>query len=178
MRWKFVVPVLAFFAVAALLYRGLYLDPREIPSALIGHPVPNFDLQPVPGYAPGLATGNLKAGDVVLVNVFASWCVSCREEHPLLLEMKRRGEVPIYGLDYKDEPKAAADWLARMGDPYSRTGMDIAGRVGIDWGVYGVPETYVITKDGKIAYKQIGPITPDDLNNKIMPLVRKLRAAG
>jgi cytochrome c biogenesis protein CcmG/thiol:disulfide interchange protein DsbE len=178
MRLKFIMPAVIFVAVAAFLYAGLYLNPRDIPSALIDHPVPIFDLKPVPGSEPGLASADLRAGKVVLVNVFASWCVSCREEHPLLLEMKRKGDVPIYGLDYKDDPKAAAEWLGRMGDPYSRTGLDLSGRVGIDWGVYGVPETYVITKDGRIAYKQIGPITPTDLNERILPLVRKLQAAG
>ena len=176
MRWIYILPVLGFVAVAGFLYKGLYLDPREIPSALIDHPVPTFDLQPVPGFAPGLSTSNLKAGDVVLVNVFASWCVTCRDEHPLLLEMRRKGEVPIYGIDYKDQPQAAAEWLDRMGDPYTRTGMDQTGRVGIDWGVYGVPETYVITKDGRIACKQIGAITPDALQNKLLPLIQKLRA--
>jgi cytochrome c biogenesis protein CcmG, thiol:disulfide interchange protein DsbE len=112
---------------------------------------------------------------VSLVNVFASWCVSCREEHPLLLRLKSEGIVPIHGLDYKDAPADAAKWLEDMGNPYTRTGADIDGQVGINWGVYGVPETFVIAADGRIAYKQVGPITEQVLHDKILPLVLKLK---
>lgn len=175
-RWMFLLPLVAFLAVVWFLYSGLYLHPRVIPTVMIGKTVPTFDLPPVDARAPGLSSDDLKKGQVVLVNVFASWCVSCRLEHPLLLEMKRKNLVPIYGLNYKDHPRDAGDWLDTMGDPYTRIGADATGRVGIDWGVYGVPETYVISKHGVIAYKQIGPITADDLRDTIMPLVAKLRA--
>ena len=170
-------PAAIFAVVALLLYRGLSLDPREIPSVMIDRPVPHFDLPPIAGHDLGLATTDLK-GQVVLINVFASWCVSCRVEHPLLLELKREGKLPVYGIAYKDNPKDSAAWLHQLGDPYSRTGADVSGRVGIDFGVYGVPESYLIGKDGRIAYKQIGPITPDDLKNKILPLAQKLQGEG
>jgi cytochrome c biogenesis protein CcmG/thiol:disulfide interchange protein DsbE len=107
--------------------------------------------------------------------VFASWCVACREEHPLLMRMKADGVLPIHGLNYKDEPDNAARWLNTMGDPYTRTGADRDGRVAIDWGVYGVPETFVIAKDGRIAHKHIGPLTPKTLEDTILPLIRRLR---
>ena len=171
-------PAVIFAAVAMLLYQGLSLDPRVIPSVMIDKPVPTFDLPPVANHTAGLSSADLHKGQVVLVNVFASWCVSCRVEHPLLLELKRQGVLPVYGIAYKDNPKDSAAWLAQLGDPYSRTGADVSGRVGIDFGVYGVPESYLIGKDGRIAYKQIGPITPDDLQNKILPLARKLGGQG
>lgn len=171
---KFILPLLPFLGLMVLLGVGLTLNPREVPSPLIGKPVPTFELPPVQGRTLGLSTTDLK-GEVSLVNVFASWCVACREEHPLLLELKRTGIVPIHGLNYKDKPYDAAKWLAELGDPYTRTGADIDGRVGIDWGVYGVPETFVIDRDGRIAYKHIGPVTRKALSDKIIPLIEELR---
>jgi cytochrome c biogenesis protein CcmG/thiol:disulfide interchange protein DsbE len=112
------------------------------------------------------------------VNVFASWCVACRDEHPLLMELKARNAVPIHGLNYKDAPDDAARWLDALGDPYARTGADRDGRVAIEWGVYGVPETFVIDREGQIAYKHIGPINPDVLQRKMLPLVEELRQRG
>ena len=165
---------LAFFAFVALLGTGLTMDPRVVPSPLIGKPVPQFSLPPVKGRILGLAGADLK-GEVSLVNVFASWCVACRAEHPLLMEFRKSGIVPIHGLNYKDRLDDAAAWLNKLGDPYTRTGADISGRVGIDWGVYGVPETFVIDRDGRIAYKQIGPLTPEALRDTIIPLINKLR---
>ena len=170
------VPALGFLCLALLLAGGLTRNPRLIPSPLIGKPVPDFQLPPVQGRQAGLASTDLK-GEVSLVNVFASWCVACRQEHPLLMEMARSGVVPIHGLNYKDEPGAADGWLRRHGDPYRRTGADVDGRVGIDWGVYGVPETFVIGADGRVAYKHVGPITPDFVNNQLLPLIKELRAA-
>lgn len=164
---------LAFFAFVALLGTGLTMDPRVVPSPLIGRPVPQFNLPPVKGRILGLASTDLK-GEVSLVNVFASWCVACRAEHPLLMELRKSGIVPIHGLNYKDRPDDAAAWLNKLGDPYTRTGADLSGRVGIDWGVYGVPETFVIDRDGRIAYKQIGPLTPEALRDTIIPLINKL----
>ncbi len=170
----FALPLVVFGAGAAILAAGLRLDPRTVPSPLIGKPVPRFDLPPVKGRTLGLATRDLK-GEVSLVNVFASWCVACRDEHPLLMELHNRGIVPIHGLNYKDQPDDAAGWLAQMGDPYTRTGADVNGRAAIEWGVYGVPETFVIDRDGRIAYKQIGPITPEVLREKLLPLIENLR---
>jgi cytochrome c biogenesis protein CcmG/thiol:disulfide interchange protein DsbE len=128
----------------------------------------------VQGRTLGLSSDDLH-GEVSLVNVFASWCVACREEHPLLLRLKNDGGVSIHGLNYKDHPDAAARWLNTMGDPYTRTGTDRDGRVAIDWGVYGVPETFVVGVDGTIAYKHIGPLNPESLDRTILPLVRRLR---
>ena len=173
-RLRYLAPVAAFITLALMLGWGLTHDPREIPSTLIGKPVPRFSLPPVKGRSLGLSDADLK-GEVSLVNVFASWCVACREEHPLLLKLKTDSVVPIHGLNYKDAPDDAARWLNTFGDPYTRTGADLNGRVGIDWGVYGVPETFVVGKDGRIAYKHIGPLTPEVLTNTILPLIGRLR---
>ncbi|MFN7085253.1 MAG: DsbE family thiol:disulfide interchange protein [Burkholderiales bacterium] len=172
-RWGGFVPLLLFLGMVVLFGIGLTLNPREIPSPLIGKPVPEFSLPPVKGRTSGLASTDLK-GEVSLVNVFASWCVACRAEHPLLMELKEKGVVPIHGLNYKDKPEDAEKWLDDLGDPYTRTGADINGRVAIDWGVYGVPETFVIGRDGRIAYKQIGPLTPQIVQEKIVPLINEL----
>ncbi len=171
------LPLAVFVVMAVILGIGLTKDPRLVPSPLIGKPVPEFSLPPVKGRALGLSTADLK-GQVALVNVFASWCVACREEHPVLLELAKKGIVPIHGLDYKDKPADAQAWLDELGDPYTRTGADITGRVGIDWGVYGVPETFVVDRNGVIAYKHIGPITPKALEDTILPLVRKLQGGA
>lgn len=168
------LPVSVFFAITILLAVGLTMDPKKVPSPLIDKPVPEFGLPPVQGRELGLESADLR-GEVSLVNVFASWCVACRQEHPLLMELSRRNLVPIHGLNYKDEPDDAAGWLDALGDPYTRTGADLDGRVGIDWGVYGVPETFVIDKNGNIAYKHIGPISEQDWETKIRPLVEKLQ---
>src|SRR5512146_320704 len=178
-RWRLAgyLPLAVFGVVAVFLGIGLTLNPREVPSPLIGKPVPQFSLPPVQGRTLGLATADLK-GQVALVNVFASWCVACREEHPVLLELARKGIVPIHGLNYKDKPADAQGWLDELGDPYTRTGADISGRVAIDWGVYGVPETFVVDRNGVIAYKQIGPVTPKVLEDTILPLVRKLQGGA
>jgi cytochrome c biogenesis protein CcmG/thiol:disulfide interchange protein DsbE len=170
----YLLPVATFAALAALLGWALTHNPREIPSALIGKPVPEFSLPPVQGRALGLSKADL-TGEVSLVNVFASWCAACRDEHPLFMQLKASGGVPIHGLNYKDQPDHAARWLDTLGDPYTRTGADRDGRVAIDWGVYGVPETFVVTKDGRIAHKHIGPITSKDIEATILPLVRRLR---
>jgi cytochrome c biogenesis protein CcmG/thiol:disulfide interchange protein DsbE len=168
------VPPIAFVGLVIAFTLSLDRDPSRLPSTLVGKPVPEFSLPPVQGRALGLASADLK-GDVSLVNVFASWCVACREEHPLLMRMSAQGTVPIHGLNYKDKPDDAARWLDTMGDPYARTGADREGRVAIDWGVYGVPETYVIDREGRIAFKQIGPITPEILEHTILPIIARLR---
>ena len=176
MRLGYVAPIAVFVVFAIAMGIGLTLNPRDIPSALIGKPVPAFDLPAVPPRSLGLASDDLNKGDVALINVFASWCVACRVEHPILMELARSGIVPIYGLAYKDAPANSDRWLAQFGDPYTRTGVDRDGRVGIDWGVYGVPETFIVGGDGRIIDKHIGPISPADLKNKIIPLIEKARA--
>ena len=168
------IPLAVFIVMAVFLGIGLTMNPRNIPSPLIGKPVPEFSLTPVKGGTLGLASADLR-GEVSIVNVFASWCVACREEHPILMGIKEKGLVPLHGINYKDKPDDARAWLDEMGDPYTRIGADIAGKVAIDWGVYGVPETFVIDREGRIAYKQIGAVTPEILRDKIMPLVRKLQ---
>jgi cytochrome c biogenesis protein CcmG, thiol:disulfide interchange protein DsbE len=171
------VPLLVFVGIAIFLGIGLTRDPREIPSPLIGKPVPEFSLPPVRGRSLGLATADLR-GEVSLVNVFASWCVACRDEHPVLMDIKRAAIVPVHGLNYKDQPSHAAAWLDSMGDPYTRTGADLDGRVAIDWGVYGVPETFIVDREGRIVYKHIGAATPAVWNDKLLPLIRRLQRAA
>lgn len=168
-------PLFAFLALLVALGWALTRgDPSIIPSALIGKPVPEFDLPPVQGRTLGLSSEDLN-GEVSLVNVFASWCVACRDEHPLFMQLKSDSVVAIHGLNYKDRPQDAAAWLDNLGDPYARTGADLNGRVAIDWGVYGVPETFVVSAEGRIAYKHIGPVTREVLKESILPLVRKLQ---
>lgn len=177
---KFISPYLPIVFVLILgvfLAAGLFLDPKLIPSPLIGKPVPEFKLPPVKGRDMGLTSADLRKGEVSLVNVFASWCVACLDEHPFLMRLSAANTVVIHGLNYKDKPDDAAGWLKKYGDPYTRTGADLKGRVGIDWGVYGVPETFVIDKEGIIAYKHIGPINQKDLEETLLPLIKKLRNA-
>ena len=173
-RLAFLVPLALFGGLAAVLGVGLSLDPHEVPSPLIGKRVPEFELRPVKGRAHGLATADL-IGQVSLVNVFASWCVACRAEHPVLVDLARRNVVAVNGLNYKDAPDDAARWLDQWGDPYARTGADIDGRVAIDWGVYGVPETFLIDANGRIAYKHIGPMTAEFVRDKLLPMIETLR---
>lgn len=168
-----VLPVAIFSALAVVLGWGLTQEARVVPSALIGRPVPDFALPPVEGRDLGLSSADL-TGEVSLVNVFASWCTACRLEHPVFMEIGRTGLVRIHGINYKDRPQDAAKWLNTLGDPYTRTGADRDGRVSIDWGVYGVPETYVIDNQGRIAFKQVGPVTPEVFREKIGPLIEKL----
>ena len=172
---KLVIPLAAFLGIAAFLAIGLTRDPREVPSPLIDKPAPNFRIAQL-GNAAGAFSPEDMRGKVCLLNVWASWCVSCRAEHPLLVEMAKRKAVPIVGLNYKDKREDGLAWLGKLGDPYALSAYDVDGRVGIDYGVYGVPETFVIDKQGVIRYKQIGPITPEALEQTILPLIRKLEA--
>jgi len=171
-RWS--IPLAIFVVLVAFLWIGLGRDPREVPSPLIGKPAPAFKLAKLHTPNETLSASDLK-GKVWLLNVWASWCVSCREEHPLLVQLAKANIVPVYGLNYKDDPQAGRDWLVKNGDPYTASIVDRDGRVGIDYGVYGVPETFLIDKSGTIRYKQIGPITPQALQEKILPLVRELQ---
>lgn len=173
-RLLYALPAVGFAGIAAAFAWGLTRNPQELPSALIGKPVPTFSLPPVQGRKLGLSSADLK-GEVSLVNVFASWCVACRAEHPLFMQLAAKKVVPINGLNYKDAPQDAADWLDTLGDPYTRTGVDRDGRVAIDWGVTGVPETFVIDANGRVAYKQIGPVTRQALDETILPLIDRLR---
>jgi len=171
---KYLLPLAGFLILVGFFAAGLKLDPREVPSPLIGKPAPAFRL-PVLNEAGKTFSPEDMRGQVWLLNVWASWCGACREEHPLLMEISRSGALPLVGLDYKDTDADGAGVLTQAGNPYKVVATDADGRVGIDYGVYGVPETYVIDKAGVIRYKQIGPITEETLRDKIMPLVKGLQ---
>lgn len=170
---RFLWPLVAFLVLVGFLAVGLNLNPREVPSPLIDKPAPEFRTTLL--HEPERAVGKQDLiGKVWILNVWASWCTACREEHPVLVEWTKKAGVPVYGLNYKDEPGAAKQWLQRLGDPYTASLVDRDGRIGIDFGVYGVPETFVVDKTGIIRYKHIGPVTPQALRDTIEPLVRKL----
>ena len=171
------IPAIVFAVMAVLLAVGLNLNPREVPSPLIGKPAPTFELSRLKDPQATLGSADL-TGRVSLLNVWATWCVSCRAEHKLLMALAQTGEVDIYGLNYKDERDAALRWLQVYGDPYVANAFDDDGRVGIDWGVYGTPETFVIDGDGVIRHKVIGPLSADIVNQRILPLVRQLNSRG
>ena len=171
---RYLLPLGIFLVLVVFLGIGLGLNPREIPSPLIDKPAPAFELVQLHEPGKSLTTQDME-GKVWLLNVWASWCVSCREEHPVLVELAKTRVVPIVGLNYKDQRPEALRWLQQFGDPYVMSIVDGDGRVGINFGVYGVPETFVIDKTGVIRYKQIGPVTPKALQEKILPLVAKLQ---
>ena len=174
MKMKLLVPLGVFAVLFAFLFVGLSRDPREVPSPLIGKPAPPFTLTQLHEPSKTLGPADLK-GQVWLLNVWASWCVSCREEHPLLMQLARAKIVPIVGLDYKDKVDEGKAWLADHGDPYTLSVVDADGRAGIDWGVYGVPETFVVDRKGVIRYKHIGPVTAQAVETKILPLLKELQ---
>jgi len=168
-RLLFLLPVLIFLALAALFLVRLYSgDPSQVPSALIGRPVPAFALDPLPGLlkegrpSPGLSSADLR-GQVTVVNVWASWCAPCREEHPALMELAKDPSIRVVGINYKDNPENARRFLGALGNPFAAVGVDPKGRAAIDWGVYGVPETFIVGPDGAIRHKHIGPLTPETL---------------
>ncbi len=171
---KYGVPIGVFLILVAFLFIGLGLNPREVPSPLIGKPAPDFQLPSVTAPQEQVGLEDLSR-EVSLFNVWASWCVSCRQEHPLLVELSRQGVVPIYGLNYKDERGDAVRWLRSLGDPYRASAYDVDGRVGLDWGVYGVPETFVVDREGIIRHKHTGPVTPQVWEQELLPLIRRLR---
>ena len=171
------LPAALFGALAAAFYWGLMNSDDRLPSALIGRAVPEFDLPPIEGRDDGLSSSDLQ-GEVSIVNVWASWCVPCRVEMPLLVELAAQGTVPIHGINYKDAPDAALAFLDETGDPYTRIGADRSGRASIDWGVYGLPETFVIDAQGRIAYKHVGPFDRRSLEQDILPVVRRLQSEG
>lgn len=171
---RYFIPLGLFVILVGFLAAGLRLDPREVPSPLVGKPAPAFRLPLLDEPRRALSRTDL-LGQVWMLSVWASWCVSCRQEHPLLVDLAKSGVVPIYGLNYKDPREEALAWLEQFGNPYKLSVSDTDGRVGMDYGVYGVPETYVIDRAGVIRYKQIGPITAETLQDTILPLVRKLK---
>ncbi len=170
---RFLIPLVIFFGLMAFLAAGLKLDPKEVPSPLIGKPAPGFALTRLDNPQQTIRREDM-LGKVWMLNVWASWCAACREEHPLLMEFAGRKLLPVYGLNYKDGRIAGQQWLARFGNPYTASLFDQDGRVGIDWGVYGVPETFIIDREGTVRLKHIGPLTPDVIRSRVEPLVRQL----
>jgi cytochrome c biogenesis protein CcmG/thiol:disulfide interchange protein DsbE len=170
---KFLIPLALFFTLVGFFAVGLHLDPREVPSPLIGKPAPDFALTQLDAPTQTIRRADM-LGKVWILNVWASWCDACRDEHPHLVEFAKTKAVPIYGLDYKDQREPAQAWLAQRGNPYDASLFDGDGRVGIDFGVYGVPETFVIDKQGVIRFKKIGALTPQVLQDEVLPLLRKL----
>ncbi|MGB1580160.1 MAG: DsbE family thiol:disulfide interchange protein [Nevskiales bacterium] len=177
MNWRYVLPAVFVIGLMVMLAIGLTLDPRKVPSPLIDKPAPAFSL-PSLHQPDQLVSQQSLRGQVHLLNVWASWCVACREEHEQIKQLATTYNIPIIGLNYKDERSDAIQWLERFGDPYQLIAVDYQGNVGIDWGVYGVPETFLIDQAGVIRYKHIGPIKPADIPQTILPLLRKLGATG
>jgi cytochrome c biogenesis protein CcmG, thiol:disulfide interchange protein DsbE len=171
--WRYLLPLALFIVLAGFLATGLKLNPREVPSPLVGKPAPAFQTTLVSDPTRRFSNQDM-AGQVWVLNVWASWCVPCQEEHPVVQELARRKLAPIYGLNYKDKREAGLAWLKKLGNPYTENLFDGDGRIGIDYGVYGVPETFIIDRAGVIRYKHIGPLTPDVLRDKIEPLLRQL----
>lgn len=170
---RFVIPLALFIVLLGFLAVGLNRDPREVPSPLVGKPAPAFEVPQLVAPDKTFAPKEM-LGKVWLLNVWASWCVSCRQEHPVLVEYAKKDNITVVGLDYKDQRIDGMRWLKQFGDPYVLSAFDADGRVGIDYGVYGVPETYLIDKAGTIRYKQIGPITPEVMEKKILPMMKEL----
>jgi len=173
MKAKFLVPLLLFFALVGFLAVGLKLDPHEVPSPLINKPSPAFKVPQLAQPEAMFSPEDVK-GKVWILNVWASWCVACREEHPLLVEFSHKKLLPVDGLNYKDQRPDGMAWLSQFGNPYDASLFDSDGRVGIDFGVYGVPETFIIDRDGVVRMKHIGPLTPEVIQTEIEPMVRKL----
>jgi len=170
---RFAIPLTVFVLIVGLLAYGLGLDPKKVPSPLIGKPAPAFSLARLDAPAQFVTQKDL-LGQVWVLNVWASWCISCRAEHEVITALSKQKLASVIGLNYKDARADARKWLEQFGDPYTTSIMDVEGRVGIDWGVYGVPETFIIDKDGLIRYKHIGPVTMESLEAELLPLLRKL----
>jgi len=172
---RYLVPLGIFAVLVAFLFRGLSLDPKLVPSPLVGKPMPAFSLTTLDDPGTTISDADIK-GKVAVLNIWATWCVSCRAEHEVLLLLAKSDKVDIYGLNYKDERIKAKQWLVQLGDPYVANAFDEDGRAGIDWGVYGAPETFIMDREGIIRHKHIGPLTVDALNNEILPLIAKLQS--
>lgn len=180
--WRMALPFAAFMALAALFLVGLFSgDPSKLPSALIGKKVPTFDLPPLEGLVrkgvpvAGLSTGDLVTGRVSIVNFWASWCIPCRIEHPFLVQLAEQSKAPLYGINYKDGTAGARRFLGRFGNPFVAVGVDARGATAIDWGVYGIPETFIISGEGTILYKHVGPINAETIAKTLLPLIEKAR---
>ena len=173
---RFLLPLGLFIALVVFLGIGLRLNPREVPTPFIGKPAPAFNLAQLHEPTKTISPQDM-AGQVWLLNVWASWCVACRVEHPVLMDLESQGVVPIVGLNYKDAREDGTRWLLQFGNPYQTSAFDADGRVGIDYGVYGVPETFVIDKLGVIRFKYIGPVTPEVIAEKFLPLIKELNRA-
>jgi len=173
---RYLVPLLLFVLLVGLLYRGLSLDPKIVPSPLIGKPMPAFSLTRLDDASATISDTDLR-GKVSMLNVWATWCTSCRAEHETLVEFARTGKIAIYGLNYKDDRADAQRWLMQLGNPYIANAFDPDGRTGIDWGVYGAPETFIMDKHGIIRHKHIGPLTGQVIATEILPLIAKLEAS-
>jgi cytochrome c biogenesis protein CcmG/thiol:disulfide interchange protein DsbE len=174
---RYLVPLVLFVVLVGFLFRGLSLDPKLVPSPLVGKPMPEFSLPRLKDPAATISDTDLK-GKVSILNIWATWCVSCRAEHEVILLLSRSRNVGIYGLNYKDDRAQAQQWLRQLGDPYVANAFDADGRVGIDWGVYGAPETFIMDQQGIIRHKHIGPLTVEILNEKILPLIDELQSAS
>jgi len=173
MKLRALIPLIIFLALVILLAFGLTNDPKKIPSPLINKAAPDFSLPTVLNPEQIVSRSDM-LGKVTLFNVWASWCAACRDEHPLLVEFAKQNNTAIYGLNYKDQRGDAIRWLQAFGNPYVSSAYDVSGNVGIDWGVYGVPETFLVDKKGIIRYKQIGPVTRQIIRDEILPLIHKL----
>jgi cytochrome c biogenesis protein CcmG/thiol:disulfide interchange protein DsbE len=183
-RLTVLIPLILFLALAALFFVRLFAgDPSQIPSALIGHPAPQTNLPPIDGLVrdgkpvPGLMAADF-AGAVTVMNVWASWCIPCHDEAPLLMQLAADRRIRVVGINYKDQPDNARRFLGRYGNPFAASGADLSGRAAIEWGVYGVPENFIIGRDGRIAYKLVGPLTAENLEQVVKPAIAKALAAG
>lgn len=183
--WRTVLPLAVFAGLTGLFFFGLQTgDPSRLPSALIGKPAPEFSLPPLEGLntngqpVPGFSRADLTKGKVSIVNVWASWCIPCRAEHPFLVQIGKQSGAPLYGLNYKDPPEAARRFLGHYGNPFTGVGVDSSGRTSIDWGVYGVPETFIISGDGRILHKHVGPIDAAIIDKTLMPVIEKARSGS
>lgn len=174
---RYLVPLAIFLVLAGFLFRGLSLDPKLVPSPLVGKPMPAFSLTRLKDPAATLGDADLR-GKVSILNIWATWCTSCRAEHEVLLLLAKSNKVDIYGLNYKDERGAAQRWLQQLGDPYVANAFDADGRVGINWGVYGAPETFIIDRQGIVRHKHVGPLTVEILNQEILPLIDELQSSS
>ena len=172
--WIYLTPLCVLLLLVVVFYFGLGLNPRLVPSPLIGRPVPEFSLPRLTNANEVFVQSTLQR-EVSLLNIWATWCVSCRQEHPLLMKIAASGEAPVYGLLYKDEPSKAVQWLHNRGDPYQANAVDADGKVAIEWGVYGTPETFVIDTQGIIRYKHVGPLSWHDWETILLPLIRSLK---
>ncbi|WP_417825126.1 DsbE family thiol:disulfide interchange protein [Thalassospira lucentensis] len=171
-----VIPLVLFAALAGIFLINIDKDSSVVPSVLIDKPAPDFSLPPLPGADKGLSRADLTKGKVSVLNVFASWCIPCRAEHPMIKRLSSEADVPIFGLNYKEkDPQDGVKWLEELGNPYQAVGMDLSGRTGIDFGVYGVPETFIIDGQGQIKYKHIGPVTSEVLEKVLLPKIAELK---